>query len=216
MDELNAITDKYLEAGKQKAPSFKEIVDIVTNQNHLQENLINANTVEIELFKDQAKQDKELFTIINTPIGKLPKYRYLGLEGISKGLSLLNVINYTSTMSDVKSYFLKKDDTFVAFLAYAEDEMDPSIVVDVKLFDFDKGQSFSDVIFRDTLNLMSILFKDHKEVRWSASAGNKAIKVYDSYLNHKKNEGYVVSRNPPIGTQLIEGTPIHYTVKEGN
>jgi len=178
MNELNAITNKYLEAGKQKAPSFKEIVDMINNQNHLQEQLVSANLNEL---KNAMGKDPELKTFLTTPAKDLPlQYRFL-IRELSEDLE--NVTLFYLIEASIKmhfkgtktvSYFSKAGDKIVGFTAYI---VRGTEVIEIKMFSFNPKR-VNPVLFRDLDYLLSDLITKFTKVSWSALKENPANAAY--------------------------------------
>jgi hypothetical protein len=142
----------------------------------------------------QMNQNIELFQTLNTPIGKLPKYRFLfdySPAPVQIGrASLLDIIEFTmKKRPQFESYFIKTPKgLYVGFVAICIALEDGKSVVDgVKTFSFGLENSEDEnQMFKDLPGFLDKCLSKYGNISWTAIDGNKANHAYEIYTKRKK------------------------------
>ena len=141
----------------------------------------------------QMKKNPDLARTLDTPIGKMPKYRFLfdyapGPVQIGRA-SLLNIIEITMENRDFESYFIKTPKgLYVGFVAiHIEMEYGKPVVDDVKTFSFSLEDSDDEnQMYKDLRGFLDRCLAKYGKVSWTAIEGNKANRAYSIYTKRKK------------------------------
>ncbi|GHV88255.1 hypothetical protein AGMMS50267_06150 [Spirochaetia bacterium] len=180
--------------------------------------MIRAEEAYVKVNKsEKTKFAQYLFThpklkmrVTDNTLGTMPEYRFLGpYDGFGKhknlhgGLVAFRDITLYDLMGQLRgltheptrSFYVIDDDTrnYIGFLSYYKYTPKSRVINEVKFFNFDKKTGS---MFKDTLQIMAELFRDHDEVRWTAfpDPESPVVPVYDKYVEQKKKEGCVATK----------------------
>jgi hypothetical protein len=152
-----------------------------------------AGKREYNILLDQMAQNPILSQTLTTPIGKMPKYRFLfdytpGPIQVGR-VSLLSIIEFTMKETDFESYFIKTTKgLYVGFVAiHIEIEDGKPVVDDVKIFSFSLDNSNDEnQIYKDLPAFLDKCLAKYGKVSWTAIEGNKANRAYAIYTKRRK------------------------------
>jgi len=159
------------------------------------ERIVRAKWSDLEYAMEQ---DKELSTLLNTPVKDLPKnYRFLADELFNdvENETLYHFIAMSLTFSIIiyKIYYIKSDSkiTSIAACHIGYDE-----VYEIKMLSFNPLQSSCVVRIRDFNILLDDFIKKYKKISWSAMKENPANRVYQEVIenyggNMKEQDGCI-------------------------
>jgi hypothetical protein len=158
-----------------------------------------AGKLEYDTLLNQMQRNLNLAETLTTPIGELPRYRFLfddtpGLPSM-RFASLLLIIQETMKRRDFESYFVKTPKgLYVGFVAlYIVSEGGRSVVNDVKTFSFGLEDSADEnQMYRDLPSFLDKCLAKYGKVSWTAMEGNKANRAYEIYTRRKKG---TISKN---------------------
>jgi hypothetical protein len=156
---------------------------------HFQENLENATENQSIRLLTQAENeanngDTWLKTLLNSYVKNTHiKYAFADTDQAqnAKVGSIIKMVSEGNT--EYKGFFSKKNDKFTAFISYKENEINSSIIDEIKMFSLTKG---STELGKDLIGLIDHFLVNHSVVKWSARSDNpKAIKHYNTYVKYK-------------------------------
>ena len=165
---------------------FYEILDYKTGQ-RLDEQLVPANLNDLNV---AMKQDKELYTFLNTPAKDLPdNYKYLVDEITSdiENKTLLDLISVSLTLGGmrgrIKSFFSKVGNKISGFVGYQVNNTNTE-VLEIKMFSFDPSRGGGSALVWDLHKLFQKLTQEYSKVSWAAMSNNPANAIYKKAIEH--------------------------------
>jgi hypothetical protein len=177
------------------------LIYLLQKLKHLNETYEVGTVEELQKLENQTvelreKGDSRLYDALHTPIRKT-KYKYLSNDPFVRGVALYGSMEFIVSATNIKSFFVKNGDKFIAFIIYVEDRDDRTIVKDIRPFSFN-----ADDPYKDTVGLIDVFIDNYKEVNFFADLDNKeVVEVYKKYS--KRHNGY---------EPVISGSNIHFKI----